>query len=111
MLGLRRFVVLPSVACFGIAVLVLTIGLGGCASTVSSQAAGVGGPTPLDAEGGPAQVEPVRDVRQVPDDPAEPFSANFPVWLSGGRDPALSTAAHADAIIAAAITAHEMRKP
>src|SRR5262245_33054469 len=102
MLGLRRFVVLPSVACFGIAVLVLTIGLGGCASTVSSQAAGVGGPTPLDA---------VRDGRQIPDDPAEPFSANFPVWLSCGRDPALTTAAHADAIIAAAITAHEMRKP
>ncbi len=104
---LRCVTVLPSLAPLGFAPLAVAILLGGCASTPSSQAAGIGGPARLEADGLPAQVYPARDIRQLPDDSAEPFSANYGRQRSGAG----AAATDAEAIIAAAITAHEMRKP
>jgi hypothetical protein len=95
--------------------------LGGCAATSASQAAAVGGPTHREADDLPAQVHPAADIRQVPDDPAEPFSPNYGPndWPNSGvnfgansrRFGSPFTAAEEEAIIAAAITAHEMLRP
>jgi hypothetical protein len=82
------------------------LALSGCASSPGLQAAHVGG---LEADALPAQVHPAVDIRQLPDDPSEPFSPNYGALARLGSAPARSL--DADAIIAAAITAHEMRKP
>lgn len=113
MAQLRRVALLPSVALACLGLLAAMTMLGGCANTQASQAAAVGGPTALEADGLPMQVHPTSAIRQFPDDPAEPFSANYggePAFLSGRAASRLSPAAE-DAIIAAAITAHEMRRP
>ena len=107
---LRRIVRLSSLArCVGPLAAALTFS--GCAGLPGSQTAHVGGAGVLEADGLPAQVHPAADIRQLPDDPSEPFSANYGVLAR-----LVSTAGQArrreeDAIIAAAITAHEMRKP
>jgi hypothetical protein len=114
MAPLRRVALLPfvPVACLGLLAAMTT--LAGCANTQGgSLAAAVGGPTALEVDGLPMQVHPTSAIRQFPDDPAEPFSTNYggePPLLSGRAASRLSPAAE-DAIIAAAITAHEMRRP
>jgi hypothetical protein len=52
------------------------------------------------------QTPPPFRIRQVTDDPSEPFSFNY-----GRLPPRRLTNAEAEAVIARAITEHEMRKP
>jgi len=102
MLGLRPVAVLPCVTAFGHALVVTTM-LAGCATTPVSQAAGVGGPSASEAAGITPQPQPVGSLRPFSDDPAQPLNSQDAAWPG--------TPADADAIMAAAITAHEMRKP
>ena len=64
-------------------------------------------------DGLPAQVDPPSGIRQLADDPSEPFSRNYgpqPVMRLRATLTRLSDA-EADALIARAITEHEMRRP
>ena len=108
---LRRFARLPSPAHLCVGPLAATLALAGCASSPGPQAAQVGGPPILEADGLPAQVHPAADIRQLPDDPAEPFSVNYAALARLSSTPGQARRLAEDAIIAAAITAHEMRKP
>jgi hypothetical protein len=60
----------------------------------------------MEDDGLPVQVAPPAGIRQLPDDPREPFSRNY-----GPRPSARMSRAEEDAVIARAITAHEMRRP
>jgi hypothetical protein len=60
----------------------------------------------IEDDGLPAQTAPPARIRQLPDDPSEPFSPNY-----GPQPPRRLSQAEAEAVIARAITAHEMRKP
>jgi hypothetical protein len=91
--------------------LAAALALAGCASSPGPQAAQVGGPPVVEADGLPAQVHPAVDIRQHPDDPSEPFSANYGALARLKATLGIRREPDADAIIAAAITAHEMRKP
>jgi hypothetical protein len=106
---LRRLARLPSLAHLRVGPLAAALALAGCASSPGPQA--VGGPPVLEADGLPAQVHPAADIRQLPDDPTEPFSANYGALARLGSAPGEARRLAEDAIIAAAITAHEMRKP
>ena len=108
---LRRIARLPSRAHLCVGPLAAALALAGCASSPGLPAAQVGGADVLQADGLPAQVHPAADIRQLPDDPTGPFSANYGAFahLSSGSGQARWL--DEDAIIAAAITAHEMRKP
>jgi hypothetical protein len=108
MLGLRPVALLPCVAAFGLQALAVTTMLGGCATPPLSPAAGVGGPSASEATGTTQHVQLVRSLRPFSDDPAQPLGPHPEAWPGTPAEP---SAADADAIIAAAITAHEMRKP
>ena len=108
MLGLRPVAFLPCVTALGLQALALTTMLGGCATTPLSPAAGVGGPNASEATGSTQQVQTVGSLRLFSDDPAQPLGPHHAAWPG---TPAQPSAADADAIIAAAITAHEIRKP
>jgi hypothetical protein len=108
---LRRLARLPSLAHLCLGPLLAALALAGCASLPAPQAAQVGGPPVLEADGLPAQVHPVADIRQLPDDPTEPFSANYGALARLSSGPGQARRLAEDAIIAAAITAHEVRKP
>jgi hypothetical protein len=105
MLGLRPVALLPCVTAFGLQALAVATMLGGCATTPLSLAAGVGGPSASEATGSTQHVQLVRGLRE---DPAQPLGLHPAAWPGTPTQP---SAADADAIIAAAITAHEMRKP
>jgi hypothetical protein len=140
MARLRSLSISSAVALLCVGALPATLMFGGCAGTSASQAAAVGGPTGGEADGLPAQVHPAADIRQLPDDPAQPFRPNYgsndapqygpkygpnygPNYGSpyGYYDPAAAlparrfgspfSAAEEEAIIAAAITAHETLRP
>jgi len=106
---LRRIARLPSLA--HLVGPLAALALAGCASSPGPQAAQAGGPAILEADGLPAQVHPAADIRQLPDDPSEPFSANYGALARLGSAAGQASRLAEDAIIAAAITAHEMRKP
>ena len=108
---LHRIARLPSLAHPYVGPLAAALVLAGCASSPGLQAAQVGGPTVVEADGLPAQVHPAVDIRQLPDDPSEPFSANYGALARLKATLGVARELDADAIIAAAITAHEMRKP
>lgn len=94
----------------------LTLALGGCA-TSSGESTPVSKPlaradTGVEDDGLPAQVPPPAAIRQAPDDPSEPYSRNY--GPSSPRRPGPSvrlSEAEADALMARAIAAHEMRRP
>jgi len=118
MFRLRFLVVLPSVAVATVGVLAAMILLGGCAGTEPPGAAAVGGATKPEPDGLPRQVAPTAALRQVPDDAAEPYSFRYGATVSALSPPvrlALParplSPAEQDAVIAAAITAHEIRRP
>jgi hypothetical protein len=115
------------------------VALAGCAATRSPQYAGAPVPRPvseqqwkveIEDDGKPAQAPPVRRMRPEEDDPTQPWSPNYgrktplPVAPSPSQGqprswPKPVEASHsapiddreADAIIARAVNAHEMRKP
>jgi hypothetical protein len=107
---LRRIARLPLLALL-VGPLAAALVLAGCASSPGPQAAQAGRPAILEADGLPAQVHPAADIRQLPDDPSEPFSANHGALARLGSAAGQADRLAEDAIIAAAITAHEMRKP
>src|SRR5262245_35191501 len=85
----------------------------GSASSTGSEATRVEPRSVLAAGGLPAHVTAAAAFRHVPDDPSQPLSASYgsataPRFTRGGEE---ATSLDAEAIIAAAITAHEMRKP
>ena len=103
-------------ACFG--AVGIGIALAGCAAssadpTPAAQAVAKAPRTPMEEDGLPAQVPPPARIRQQEDDPTEPFSPNYGTRrLSGAVAEATRlTSAEEDAIIARAITEHEMRRP
>ena len=109
-----------AVAVFCLGALPATLMLGGCAGSVASEAAAVGGPAHREVDGLPAHVHPAADIRQLPDDPVQPFSPSYGSnYGYYDRAPALParrlgspfSAAEEEAIIAAAITAHETLRP
>jgi hypothetical protein len=109
---------LRSIACLSVLArlsvpLAAALVVAGCASSSGFEAARVETRSVLEADGLPAQVHPAADIRQLPDDPSQPFSRHYgsapAPRLGGGAEQAASL--DAEAIIAAAITAHEMRKP
>lgn len=85
----------PVVCCFALAAFV---GLGGCASTQAPRySSETTAPAPrvvaqaapaVEDDGLPAQTPPPAHIRQLPDDPSEPFSPNY-----GGGNPATLDAA------------------
>jgi hypothetical protein len=111
MTGLRAVVLLRAVVVAPLAALTT---LGGCTGPQASPAAAVGGPK-LEADPRPGQGPPASSLRGYADDRAEPFGPN------DGRNDAPAAKARElrvpqnlaaeEAIIAAAITAHEMRRP
>jgi hypothetical protein len=107
----HRIVRLPSLAHPCVGPLAAALALAGCAGSPGPQAAQVGGPAVVEADGLPAQVHPAADIRQLPDDPSEPFSANYGALSRLKATFGVTRELDADAIVAAAITAHEMRKP
>jgi hypothetical protein len=132
MARLRSLSISSAVVLLCVGALPATLMFGGCAGTLASQAAAVGGPTGGEADGPPAQVHPAADIRQLRDDPAQPFRPNYgsndapkygPNYGSpyGYYEPAAAlparrfgspfSAAEEEAIIAAAITAHETLRP
>jgi hypothetical protein len=99
--------------------LLLAATLAGCAATSATSSIPVAGSqaraarASLEGDGLPAQVAPLWAARQHDDDASEPYSP-----LYGSRAPSRLagtagewTHAKEDAIIAQAITAHEMRRP
>jgi len=111
----------PAFSCRALAwigILALAAAIGGCAAT---SADGVGdtrsivtaGRGATEDDGLPPQAAPSLRVRQLPDDPSEPFSRNYgprpPMRLQAM--PARMSDAECDALIARAITEHEMRRP
>jgi len=88
------------------------LGLAGCATSGADQASAAravaqAGRVDTEADGLPAQVPPPARIRQLPDDPAEPFSPNYGLPPA----PVRMTSAQADAIVVRAMLAHEMRRP
>src|SRR5262245_54867641 len=114
MVWLRLSACLPTLARLSFAFGPLAVALlaAGCAGSSGSEALRMETRSVLEADGLPAQVRPAADIRQLPDDPSEPFSARYgsvpAAHLARGPAP---PSFDAEAIIAAAITAHEMRKP
>jgi len=116
----RRFARSPlSVVLAYLAPVCLAIALAGCATSSAADrstgapAADKTGSVAMKGDGSPAQVPPTRGARQST---ADPFDAYSP--LHGRRTPfrLIATAsgwsaAEEDAVIAQAITAHEMRRP
>lgn len=99
-----------------LALLALTVSLTGCAT--SSAEPTPAGPiaqaqrTDAEDDGLPPQVAPPAGIRQLPDDPSEPFSRNYglpPAAWPGV--PARLSRLDEEALIANAIAAHEMRRP
>ena len=96
----------------------LAIALTGCATssaepTPASQALAQADRARMEDDGLPMQVAPAAGIRQLPDDPREPFSRNYGPQ-SPARQPSLPTRlsdAEADMVMAQAIAAHEMRRP
>jgi hypothetical protein len=89
----------------------LSVAIAGCAistaePTASYQAAIAASRDVREDDGLPPQPSPPFRIRQVTDDPSEPFSFNY-----GPRPPRRLSHAEAEAVIARAITEHEMRKP
>ncbi len=95
----------------------LAVAVAGCATssaeTSASQSAVRSGRGDPEAAGLPVQVAPPTRIRQLPDDPSEPFSRNY------GPRPAMRlqaapvrmSDAEAEALIVRAIAEHEMRRP
>src|SRR5262245_3885828 len=85
----------------------------GCAASSGSEAGRLETRSVFEADGLPAPVVRAADIRQLPDDPSEPFSTRYGSAPAPflARRPAPPQSLDAEAIIAAAITAHEMRKP
>ena len=116
----HRFARSPlSVVLTYVAPVCLAIALAGCAASLAADrsagapAAEKTGSLAMTGDGSPAQMPPTRSARQSA---ADPFDAYNP--LHGRRAPfrLITTAsgwsaAEEDAIIAQAITAHEMRRP
>ncbi len=89
----------------------LAVALGGCAislaeTTPPSQTFLQADRSAVEDDGLPALVAPSARVRQMPDDPSEPFSPSY-----GPQPPRPLSQAEADAVMAQAITAHEIRRP
>jgi hypothetical protein len=86
----------------------LAVALAGCATSTAEPAASYQAAVPAlrEDDGLPPQTPPPFRIRQVTDDPSEPFSFNY-----GPLPPRRLSNAEADAVIARAITEHEMRKP
>jgi hypothetical protein len=82
-----------------LAVVALASALAGCATSTAA-------PTPLSL----AQVDG-NAVRQAHDESSEPFSRNYGPPLLWDRPPECLSEAEADALVARAIAAHEMRRP
>jgi hypothetical protein len=83
----------------------------GCVA--GSEAARMETRSALEAGGVPARVDPPADMRELPEHRRGPFGAGYgsapAALLARGAAPAPSL--DAEAVIAAAITAHEMRNP
>jgi hypothetical protein len=101
-----------------LAVLGLAAALAGCATSSGNEPPGPSArlqrdSAEIEADGLPPQVAPSSSIRFAPDDPSEPYSRNYgarpPAGLSG--PPSRMSPAEEEALIAAAITAHEMRRP
>jgi hypothetical protein len=67
----------------------------------------------MEDDGLPAQVAPLVAIRNEPDDPSQPFSRNYGLRSAAHLPGPLArlSSAEEDALIARAITAHEMRRP
>jgi len=110
MLWLRPIACLPALARVSIGPVAAALVAAGCASSSGPEVARLETRSVLEADGLPAQVHPAADIRQLPDDPSEPFSHQYGSRLVP-RPGEAAASLNAEAIIAAAITAHEMRKP
>ena len=77
--------VLPRVAFARLAAIAAVFGLAGCASApthYAAQSVAVAQVVEVEGDGRPAQSAPEPRVRDLPDEPAEPFSKNY-----GGHNP------------------------
>jgi hypothetical protein len=95
----------------------LTLSLAGCA-TSSAEAPAASGPlaqaarAEVEDDGLPPQAAPRAGVRDLADDPREPFSRNYgPPSDAWPRFPVRMSQLDEEALIATAIAAHEMRRP
>lgn len=107
----------------GLAPVGLALVLGGCATSSAGEAAAIRSQAQAalaetEDDGLPAQVSPPWAIRRGPDDPNEPYSRNYGSRSYGqgllaglAGPPARMTPAEEEALIARAITEHEMRKP
>ena len=115
---LRRRVVRsdPSLVLACLVPVCVGIALAGCAASSASEPTSTvthAGRVAMEDDGLPAQVPPPRSVRQQPVDPAEPYRPHYGS-LPSHRRAAIArrlSSTQEDAIIAQAITAHEMRRP
>lgn len=99
-------------------VLGLGLALAGCATSSAGETSATrsyAGAARIEMEddGLPAQVAPFAAIRNAPDDPGQPYSRNYglrpPARLSG--PPTHMSILEQEALIARAITEHEMRRP
>ena len=92
--------------------------LAGCATSSAGETAGSRSHAPsarvaMEDDGLPAQVAPSAAIRNEPDDPSQPFSRTYgllPAACLAGP-PTRMSSAEEEALIARAITEHEMRRP
>lgn len=96
----------------------LALLMAGCATssadpTPASQAVARVDRDATEDDGLPPQVAPPAGIRRLPDDPREPFSRNYGPQPPAPPRPKTAglSQAEEDALIARAITAHEMRRP
>src|SRR5262245_31146447 len=112
MVWLRPTACLPALARASLLLVALLV-VAGCARSSGLELVRVEARGVAEADGLPAHVHPAADIRHWPDDPRQPFSPQYgslpPSPRAGEADAVASL--DAEAIIAAAITAHEMRKP
>jgi hypothetical protein len=96
----------------------LAVALAGCATssageTSASRTHAQTERAEMEDDGLPVQAAPSSAIRQVPDDPSEPFSRNYgrmPAARLAGP-PTRMSSAEEEALIARAIVEHEMRRP
>ena len=96
----------------------LAVALAGCATSSAGETSASRSQlqavrAEVEDDGLPAQVAPSAAIRRSPDDPSQPFSRNYgprpAAHLAG--PPTRMSSAEEEALIARAITEHEMRRP
>src|SRR5689334_18436010 len=109
----RQSLLLAVLGPFGLALLMAGCATSSAEPTPAPQAMASADRDATEGDGLPPQIAPPAGIRRLPDDPREPFSRNYGSQPPAPPSPQTAhlSQAEEDALIARAITAHEMRRP